>query len=484
MDESIESYKKQLSEVEHALISITNAYERIELEGLRDNLKQLIELTEGTLNEDINSSNSSLRNDDFADEYALFMAEMEKEGATHSQIETENEKMIEDELKSLEGMKCKAPHKHNWGDSMYHNAIICSVLPANHQSYEDIKVKVMFINPTHQEMLPCPYLMDGNCKFEDEKCKYSHGEVVSFSSLQEYADPNFEEITMGSLVLAKQADKLWSRAKVLRIIGDNCIVKFDSNQKDLKLALHEVLPLEGGNAEDNTDDELESDQDDIINMSLINTPSSNALGDWEKYTKGFGSKLMAKMGYIVGTGLGRRSDGRIEPVPAVVLPPGKSLDHCMVLREKAGNSKDLFSIERKLKQLQKKQEKRNQKAYEREKRKIDVFNFLNETVAREKTETAPTISKNKHRQDIKTETSRSLNVASLKIDEDIKRIERELFKIRESLSRHRDSQSQINKTLKQKLIAKQQELQTLKMKSSNITNEQSLRNDKKKLTIF
>lgn len=34
---------------------------------------------------------------------------------------------------------------------------------------------------------------------------------------------------------------------------------------------------------------------------------------------------MQKMGYVVGTGLGPRADGRIEPVTAVILPAGKSL---------------------------------------------------------------------------------------------------------------------------------------------------------------
>lgn len=31
------------------------------------------------------------------------------------------------------------------------------------------------------------------------------------------------------------------------------------------------------------------------------------------------------MGYIVGTGLGKLADGRLEPVTAVILPAGKSL---------------------------------------------------------------------------------------------------------------------------------------------------------------
>lgn len=34
---------------------------------------------------------------------------------------------------------------------------------------------------------------------------------------------------------------------------------------------------------------------------------------------------MAKMGYVVGTGLGKNGEGRLDPVEAQVLPVGKSL---------------------------------------------------------------------------------------------------------------------------------------------------------------
>jgi hypothetical protein len=57
-------------------------------------------------------------------------------------------------------------------------------------------------------------------------------------------------------------------------------------------------------------------------------------GGWEQHTKGIGSKLMEQMGYVRGTGLGRDKSGRVEPVPVVVLPPGKSLDYAMDRRNK------------------------------------------------------------------------------------------------------------------------------------------------------
>jgi hypothetical protein len=34
---------------------------------------------------------------------------------------------------------------------------------------------------------------------------------------------------------------------------------------------------------------------------------------------------MAQMGYVVGTGLGKNGEGRLEPVEALVFPAGKSL---------------------------------------------------------------------------------------------------------------------------------------------------------------
>ena len=36
---------------------------------------------------------------------------------------------------------------------------------------------------------------------------------------------------------------------------------------------------------------------------------------------------------VCSEGLGRQSQGRVEPVEIVILPPGKSLDACAALRE-------------------------------------------------------------------------------------------------------------------------------------------------------
>lgn len=142
------------------------------------------------------------------------------------------------------------------------------------------------MNPTHQNMVPCPYYFEKDCKFSEKACYYSHGEVVMLSSLQEYTEPNFDNLTAGASVLAKE-NNLWHRARIKKIYDNKCVVRFESSQESVELTFDHLLPLGDGEEGSETEgsDEDVCEIDDVINMSLMVTPSSQAFGDWEKHTR-------------------------------------------------------------------------------------------------------------------------------------------------------------------------------------------------------
>ena len=84
-------------------------------------------------------------------------------------------------------------------------------------------------------------------------------------------------------------------------------------------------------------------------------------------------------GYVPGTGLGVRSDGRLDPVPVRILPPGKSLDACMELRLLQGEHGDSSSAkDKKMKRkLFRRERAASARAVAGSNGPTDVFGFLN-----------------------------------------------------------------------------------------------------------
>ncbi|KAK4789831.1 hypothetical protein SAY86_017135 [Trapa natans] len=56
-----------------------------------------------------------------------------------------------------------------------------------------------------------------------------------------------------------------------------------------------------------------------------NNDRALGMGLFERHTRGFGSKMMAKMGFVEGMGLGRDSQGMLNPLVAVRLPKSRGL---------------------------------------------------------------------------------------------------------------------------------------------------------------
>lgn len=144
----------------------------------------------------------------------------------------------------------------------------------------DIKVIVLFTNPIHRNMVPCPFYLDGNCRFELNKCRwamnmtfwthskqqptsktvsiiwfhfffhrFSHGETVLYTDLKDYNKPNFSLINqVKHPVLAKQADNIWYKGRVVTsdFNDKTCLIKFEHTKKEVKCDFHDVLPIEEG----------------------------------------------------------------------------------------------------------------------------------------------------------------------------------------------------------------------------------------------
>ena len=175
----------------------------------------------------------------------------------------------------------------------------------------------------------------------------------------EFEEPNYDLLKTGGAVIAKdgEGDKVWAHAKVEGVEGDLVHVRFTSDHKEIKtIAKEAVFPLSGEDEEDleaadGLDDGDGGDDDDeslFVPVDLLDrlNPEADKLGDWEQHTRSIASRLMQKMGYVVGTGLGKDpGSSRVLPVTATIYPQGKSLDWCMELREREGGG-DIFSVEK------------------------------------------------------------------------------------------------------------------------------------------
>ncbi|XP_050438487.1 zinc finger CCCH-type with G patch domain-containing protein-like isoform X2 [Adelges cooleyi] len=278
-------------------------------------------------------------------------------------------KEIKAELENLRGMKCQSPFKYGFSRPILCNAVIMSFTLKNTtfpMSLDNVLVTVLYLNPTSNPMVPCKYWVDGECMYSDQDCKFSHGTQVPLTSITNYIEPNFEHLRIGSLVLANTYKGcLWSKAVVLDIeygtsIKDGtCLVRYNTIGLGVaRVPMHDIYP--GINK---YDEYCHTNYLDYNNMGKIvarneatenkvlqkrtKLGSSESLGDWEKYTKGIGSKIMAKMGYIKGTGLGKNNKGRVEPAVATVLPKRQSLDYCIAIE----NENHRMYLQRKLKKV-------------------------------------------------------------------------------------------------------------------------------------
>lgn len=509
LQQNLEQYKAQFLQIQSVLEN-TGEENQEDLVKLRDDLVELIHVSEESLLSLKKSKLLQLL--DSAEEEVSNIPERLNESACSSEVGNDTEVSDDKDLSEVEdditGMKCRISYTQDWGVTEQHNAMVFDAETVElADGNETTKVRVLFMNPTHKSMVPCPYFLDGKCRFSDDDCRYSHGYLLDVEDLLPFKEPDFSKVECGKSCLARYDDGVWYKATIQSFDHDDhtFVVHYDTYNSDATLSLDAVLPLDQQDAENVSDSEnvsscssdseeseeaKDDDGEDVAVVQLSWKPSGGpvSLGEWEQHTKGIGSKLMAKMGYIFGKGLGRDGNGIVEPVEAVVLPQGKSLDKIAQLRE---NNK----LPKPGKKKQKRTPKMNNIKLPEEVSGGDIFDFINIKLGGKRGNIqdirVPVAGTSASDFEVKESDKKkkggkniNWNLQLFKTHEEISSVEKKLKKEEMALSRHEEKDKKTASHFRQKIAAIKAHLSRLHEKEKSIQEKLHHKKNHRKLTVF
>ncbi|KFO77526.1 Zinc finger CCCH-type with G patch domain-containing protein, partial [Cuculus canorus] len=217
------------------------------------------------------------------------------------------------------------------------------------------------------------------------------------------------------------------------------------------------------------------------------TPAcSSSFGGWEAHTRGIGSKLLVQMGYEFGKGLGKNSDGRVEPVQAVVLPRGKSLDQCAEVLQKKKQGKLDPGKPRKCRA---KGNNSGQSPAGGRKPRHNVFDFLNEKLRGKSTgeKAGGMVLPERNSKEIyhaSKSTKKALSVRLFQTMEKIEQTQRDIRGIQQALERNIGRHSIATAQLEEKLANAHKQLGQLQAQEASLQREQKKADTHKKMTEF
>ncbi|XP_008994518.1 zinc finger CCCH-type with G patch domain-containing protein [Callithrix jacchus] len=496
LEAALQTYRAQLQQVELALGAGLDSSEQADLRQLQGDLKELIELTEASL-VSVRKSKllAALDGERLGQEDAEYQAfrEVIAEAAPGAGSETvpkaeagpESEAggQEEGEEEELSGTKVSAPYYSSWGTLEYHNAMVVGTEEAEDGS---AGVRVLYLYPTHKSLKPCPFFLEGKCRFK-ENCRFSHGQLVSVDELRPFQDPDLSSLQAGSACLAKHQDGLWHAARITDVDSGYYTVKFDSLLlREAVVEGDSVLPPLRTEATESSDSDSDGTGDSsyarVVGSDTVDSGTcSSAFAGWEVHTRGIGSRLLAKMGYEFGKGLGRHAEGRVEPIHAVVLPRGKSLDQCAEILQKRTRVGKAGTKPPRCR-------RRGARAGGRLPPR-NVFDFLNEKLQGQapgalEAGVAPSGRRSKDMYRASKSTKRALSLRLFQTEEKIERTQRDIRSIQEALARNAGRHSVASAQLQEKLAGAQRQLGQLRAQEAGLQQEQRKADTHKKMTEF
>uniref|UniRef100_A0A915PPT7 Zinc finger CCCH-type with G patch domain-containing protein n=1 Tax=Setaria digitata TaxID=48799 RepID=A0A915PPT7_9BILA len=373
----------------------------------------------------------------------------------------------------LIGMHCLAPYSRTVDRAIhFHDAVILDFVENSKEETDDIKVKVLYGHPLEVAMKPCEYFLNDRCSYGNQ-CRFSHGEEVLLSALQEYQKPDLSMVKEGSLILVQGENKLWSSARVTAIDNDKLAVCLLLTGKEIAVDQNKIYPI----PQLDIDSKDETASEDLATTSWgeyreerCGNVTIGDIGDWEKHTRGIGMKLLLKMGYRAGEGLGRRSDGIVHAIQPVIFPKNKSLDACMEVK----NKKVVDGIKSRQQHVKQTIAKRL-KASEQP---IDVFDLLNSKLNKAMEEQKDEI---KEIEKLQNCSSTGLGVQALNLDKKLKELKDKERKLREGITRNQRDTATAER-LKKNLLKCRNEMQQLLVRQQRVND--LMDSQRKKKDIF
>ncbi|CAL8369623.1 unnamed protein product [Lota lota] len=527
LEAAIAAYRAQLQQVEKALTAGLDPAHQADLLQLRDDLTQLIELTEASL---VSVKKSQLlaslegstggtvgasgdeANGGFDHEFAAFYSELEGPSGSVAAVRVNGREEEEEEENgggdddggggeeddddggggedTLSGTKVRAPYRTTWGTLEYHNAM---VVGREAPDGDEAQVRVLYVYPTHKSLKPCPFFLEDKCRFE-QSCRFSHGEVVYVSELRPFLELDLSNLLEGSTCLARHEDGIWYPARILEIDNGFYTVKFDSLLlKDAVVEGDGVIPPMREDDLSSSDSSDQDDDQDAVYAKVVQsqdgdstTTSSSDFGGWEAHTRGIGSRLMLKMGYEYGKGLGKQQEGRVEPVMAVLLPKGASLDQSTELSQPRAQRRGPRPGDGPQPGPKRKRTPRARATGGRR----NVFDFLNRKLGDGGAEGAsagpgrPSPSSGAEAYRGGESAKRSLNVRLFQATERVSQTEREIQRITEALRKRTGRDVCVVRRLEEQLVAARSQLVSLKAQEQTVQIQHRKADTHKKMTQF
>ncbi|CAG8539958.1 7219_t:CDS:2 [Acaulospora morrowiae] len=262
------------------------------------------------------------------------------------------------------GEKCCIPFTHPENQKVY-------FLPGLIQNI-DFEVKtcnVLILTPITPSTRVCVKYLSNQCT---GICPHerSHGEEISSELVVPYEILHVGQMDaykVGRNFWAKYEDEVWYLAKLIGLESKGLGFRVtyngyeNENPHGVVVGPDEIIPVqslddEGGkdgifseeNETDESDysnDESDSFSDDFVSSEISTLESDTGFGrfsftpfdnrdkgndnfaEWEKHTTGVASRMMAKMGYKMGEGLGKNGEGIVNPIEVKLFSRGVSLDY-------------------------------------------------------------------------------------------------------------------------------------------------------------